>query len=257
MKKIVTLYCQVFVLLLVFKTEQVNAQISHDTDLYKTLKAQDSLLFQVGFNQCDLQVIDSLLPDRFEFFHDKDGYITTKEVFVTTLKDNLCSQGQNLTERVLVEGTLEVFPLYEKGKLYGAIQRGVHQFGNTTARFTHLWLKEQDRWVPSKMMSFDHVTQPAKSRANVSFIELSQIEMNRYLGAYQFSPEFTLSIIYEEGRLFGDAQGQKVAIFPYQSHKFLDESQTTNLNFLVDDTGKVTGLEMDGPEGKMRAKKLD
>ncbi|MDW3193081.1 MAG: nuclear transport factor 2 family protein [Cytophagales bacterium] len=257
MKKIVTLFSQILVLFLVALTEQVCAQISHDSDLYKTLKAQDSLLFEIGFNQCDLQVIDRLLPDRFEFFHDKDGYITSKQTFVNTLRENLCSNGQNMTERVLVEGSLEVFPLYEEGQLYGAIQRGIHQFGTTTARFTHLWLKEQDRWVPSKMLSFDHITQIAPSIADVSFIELSQTELKRYLGAYQFSAEFVLSIIYENGRLYGDAQGQKVEIKPYESHKFLDESLTMDLNFLIDNMGKVTGLEMDGPEGKMHAKKLN
>lgn len=258
MKRSITQVRQIFIILIVLVTStEIKAQVSRDSGLYETLKSKDSLLFEVGFNHCNLKVIEGLLPDRFEFYHDKDGIITSKEGFINTLRENLCSTGQNITQRVLDQGSLEVYPLYEESRLYGAIQMGIHQFGGVTARFMHLWLKEEGEWMPSRMMSYDHVAGGAPKVTDVEFILLSLAEMSVYLGAYEFSPDFTLSIVQEGGILYGDAQGQKVKINPYGDHKFLDESQTMNLNFVVDPAGRVTGLEMEGPEGKMVAQKIN
>ena len=38
----------------IFATQSLSAQVSHDSDLYKQLKARDSLLFDLGFNQCKI-----------------------------------------------------------------------------------------------------------------------------------------------------------------------------------------------------------
>ncbi|HBF18584.1 MAG TPA: nuclear transport factor 2 family protein, partial [Cryomorphaceae bacterium] len=64
------------------------------------------------------------------------------------------------------ENSLEVFPLYKDGKLYGAIQNGVHRFYlretgkedvlTGTARFSHVWLLQGDQWKLSVVLSYDH-----------------------------------------------------------------------------------------------------
>lgn len=257
MKRSITQVGQLLIMLMALATTNLKAQVSRDSALFKELQHQDSLLFEVGFNQCDLKVIAGLLPDQFEFYHDKDGITTSKTAFINTLRSNLCSTGQNSTQRVLVDGSLEVFPLYKQQQLYGAIQMGIHQFGGVTARFMHLWLKENEKWVSSRMMSYDHVAGDVPKITDVAYVTLTLAEIAVYVGAYEFSPDFTLFIVQEEGNLYGDAQGQKVKINPYGNHKFLDESQTMRLNFVLNQSGVVTGLEMEGPEGKMVAQKLD
>lgn len=232
-----------------------SAQVPGDSQLFKTLKAKDSLMFEIGFNNCQVASIEDLLSEQFEFYHDKDGIIQTRTAFIKTLEKNLCRSGKNPYKRILVKGSLEIFPLQKQGELYGAIMTGRHSFGNTMARFTNLFLLEEGEWVASRILSYDHQMKPQKVATEVTFIKLSSDEISRYLGDYEFSPDFVLSIIREGEKVYGDAQGQKVEINPYGNHKFLDDSRTMKLTFTSSESGTITGLLMQGPNGEMTAKK--
>ncbi|MGI9532990.1 hypothetical protein [Lutimonas sp.] len=231
----------------------LHAQISNDEELFKILKTKDSLFFEVGFNECNLNVFKELLPEKFEFYHDKDGITKSREEFINTLKTNVCNAGENNIKRVLEKGSIEVFPLYNNTELYGAIQTGRHSFGSTIARFTNLWLLDDGKWMPARIMSYDHKMNTSPIVSNVEFIKLSPEEMLVYLGSYEFSPDFILSIVTEGDKIFGDAQGQKVEINYYGNHKFLDTSQTMKLNFIVDTAGIVTGLKLISRDREMMA----
>lgn len=254
---------QLFVVVFIFFANSINAQVSQDNQLFKVLKAKDSLMFEIGFNQCDLNQIEQLLPEKFEFYHDKDGIITSRVDFIKSIKKNVCNSGDNRYQRVLKEGSMEVFPLYQNGELYGAIQSGVHsfetgsQFGNTIARFTNLWLKENGEWMPTRIMSYDHKMRDNSAVVNIEFIKLSSGDLSTYLGKYKFSPDFILSIIEKAGKIYGDAQGEKVEVRPIGNHKFLDEKRTIELNFVINDKGRAIGLEMTGSNGKMIAQKIN
>ena len=115
-----------------------SAQVAKTSELYKILKAKDSLLFNVSFNNCDISQIENLISEDFEFYHDKGGINESKESFIDAIKNGLCVTGENSTRRELVENSLQVFPLYNNEVLYGAIQIGIHRFYDTTAKFTHL-----------------------------------------------------------------------------------------------------------------------
>ncbi|MEM9672966.1 MAG: nuclear transport factor 2 family protein [Bacteroidota bacterium] len=156
-KLIIQLVLIIIAILVGFLTS-AQAQIGETSELFTTLEAKDSLLFEVGFNQCDISQFEQLVAEDFEFYHDKAGIDHSKADFVASMRDGLCQNGENSTRRELVKGSLEVFPLYNNGTLYGAIQRGRHQFYETTARFTHLWLLESDEWKIARVLSFDHIT---------------------------------------------------------------------------------------------------
>lgn len=252
MKKILNL----LVLSIVYTTIGT-AQISTQSDLYKTLKAQDSLMFLVGFNNCDIAQIEKIMLEDVEFYHDKGGITKTKSAFSKEFKANLCSNGVNSTQRILEDNSLEVFPLYNGSELYGALQMGVHGFGNTTARFTHLWLIENEEWKLSRILSYDHQQKQVELDNDIKFITLTQEQLVLYKGDYQFSPEFVLSIVAEGDKLYGDAQGQKVEIKPYGNHRFLDSNETMKLNFKIDKGGEVIGLTILGPNRTMEAKKIN
>ena len=86
--------------------------------------------------------------------------------FIQTIKDGVCKSGSSTkSTRELVEGSLEVFLLKNNGNIYGALQNGIHKFYETTndnkvagstAKFSHLWLIENGKWVLKRVFSYDH-----------------------------------------------------------------------------------------------------
>ncbi|MCF8425194.1 MAG: class A beta-lactamase-related serine hydrolase [Bacteroidia bacterium] len=142
------------------------AQVEKNTELYKTILSKDSLLFEVGFNTCDLKQIEILLSEKFEFFHDKDS-ISNKNEFLEKLRNGLCKSPTTYqSRRELILESLQIYPLYKNKVLYGAIQTGNHKFYETvggkketyasSANFTHVWLLENGIWKLTKSLSYNH-----------------------------------------------------------------------------------------------------
>lgn len=144
----------------------VSAQVEPTSVLYKTILEKDSLLFNIGFNTCDISQFEKLLSENFEFFHDKSG-ISDRKKFLNDLKNGLCKSPETYQSRreLIPEKTL-VFPLYNQGELYGAIQYGEHRFYEkmegkpeqyaSTAKFTHVWIIEVGKWKLKSGLSYDH-----------------------------------------------------------------------------------------------------
>lgn len=138
----------------------------YDQNLFKLIKEKDSLLFEIGFNQIDTSQVAKLTSTDFEFYHDEHGITETKIDFVRNIEG--IRELPFKTWRVLVEGSMEVFPLYKDNSqvLYGAIQNGTHDFyqknegenarKTNTARFTHLWIIENEAWKLKRVLSYDH-----------------------------------------------------------------------------------------------------
>lgn len=150
---------------LLFFASSLFAQVQHTDSLYRTLKERDSLLFDVGFNTCDISQFENIVSDNFEFYHDKAGIINSKAAFISGVKNGLCKLDYK-PRRELVEGTLEVYSLEKNGVSYGAIQTGTHKFyaiekskpmyQTDMARFTHVWLLENGVWKFSRGLSYNH-----------------------------------------------------------------------------------------------------
>lgn len=142
------------------------SQEEKNSKLYKTIMSRDSLLFNVGFNTCDVSQFENLLSNNFEFYHDKDS-IQDKALFLKNIRKGLCGSTKTYqARRDLVEGSTEIYPLAKNGVLYGALQIGIHQFFEpvpgqkdkfgSTARFTHLWILENGVWKLRRSLSYDH-----------------------------------------------------------------------------------------------------
>ena len=137
-----------------------------DQNLFDLIREKDSLLFQVGFNQIDTSQVVNLTASDFEFYHDEHGITDSKSAFVNNI--NSIRELPFKTWRVLEEKSMEVFPLYKDNSsvLYGAIQNGINDFyqqnegedarKTNTARFTHLWILENDNWKLKRVLSYDH-----------------------------------------------------------------------------------------------------
>ncbi len=147
-----------------------NTIASHaENDVYTILKANDSLLFERSFNKCETKYLNQLISEDFEFYHDISGLETSKEAFINSMKNGICNPANaTKSRRELVPGTLEVFPLKNNGKIYGALQNGVHKFFETTngvevagsiAKFSHLWILKDEQWQLQRVISYDHKLQ--------------------------------------------------------------------------------------------------
>lgn len=141
------------------------SQADRTSPLFLALKTCDSLLFDVGYNTCDIRQFEALVSDNFEFYHDKAGATLSKKAFIKGIREGLCKLSYK-PRRELVDSSLQVYPLEKNGVLYGAIQTGEHRFYaiekdkpeylTSTARFTNLWLLENGLWKLRRSLSYDH-----------------------------------------------------------------------------------------------------
>ncbi|WP_068593199.1 nuclear transport factor 2 family protein [Cochleicola gelatinilyticus] len=140
-------------------------QISQTSELFIQLQKQDSMLFEVGFNQCNNKVLEEITSEDLEFYHDIGG-IQNKEEFLKAIAKNICGDSENKITRKLKVGSLEVFPLKMNNEIYGALQRGEHWFYRETpseenhktgyAKFSSLWILKEGDWKLKRVYSFDH-----------------------------------------------------------------------------------------------------
>lgn len=142
------------------------AQVEENSELFQTLRTKDSLLFNLGFNTCDISQFRALVSEDMEFYHDQSGVTDSKDAFIASIENGLCKLNYK-ARRELVAGSLQVFPMHGNGQLYGAIQTGEHRFYakypdkkevlTSTAKFTHLWLLEDGQWKLARVLSYDHM----------------------------------------------------------------------------------------------------
>ncbi|MEL6812208.1 MAG: nuclear transport factor 2 family protein [Bacteroidota bacterium] len=224
------------------------AQVKTSSELYKTLKANDSLLFQVGFNTCELSSWEILLAEDLEFYHDKGGVLRSKKDFITQFKNGICGSPDFKSRRELVTESLKVFPLYDNGILYGAIQQGEHRFfestkgrpeqPGSTAKFDHLWIKEEGSWKLKRAFSYDHKMQTPDRKSQE--ISVSQNILQSFTGTYQAPKSGTVIISAKENSLHLKAEGMEAVIYPISKTEFAHKQAPLVFKFVKDDHDKVT-----------------
>jgi hypothetical protein len=122
--------------------------------LYKTIAGLDGELFD-AYNRCELDKLGAMVDENLEFYHDVTGLAVGRKPFVDAIQTNICGKVQ----RVLVPGTLEVYPLHG----YGAVEICVHRFTHPhdpaslgEARSIMLWQLKDGAWHLMRVISFDH-----------------------------------------------------------------------------------------------------
>lgn len=155
----------VLFMLLLGLSYSISGQVSNDSELFLALKKQDSLLFERGFNQCDIEYLKTIISDDLKFYHDQSG-IQDSKGFFESIRKNICSNPKVKPIRKLKRNSLVVYPLYNNGVLYGAIQKGNHDFylreegkadrWTSIAKFTHVWILNEGVWQIDQVLSYDH-----------------------------------------------------------------------------------------------------
>lgn len=156
-------------IIVAFCTSLSFGQLEANSELHLLLAQKDSLLFNAAFNTCNTAVLEELFTEDFEFYHDKGGLTEGRDAFVNPMKENCAERittDLQPSKRILIANSLEVFPLYKDGVLYGAVQHGIHRFESLDkdnsyergdiAKFTHVWIKENSIWKVKRELSYDH-----------------------------------------------------------------------------------------------------
>ncbi|MET0759350.1 MAG: serine hydrolase [Flavobacterium sp.] len=197
-----------FIIAIIFNANS-KAQVDKNIDLYKTILSRDSLLFNVGFNTCDISQFEKLLSKNLKFYHDRDG-ISDRKKFLFDLKNGLCKNPETRqVKRILVKESTKIFPLYKNGILYGALHQGEHLFFEKKenqpgiAKFTNVWELENGDWKLTTSLSFDH--QAYEKQKTVNSIFDNDHEIEKWLKENKV-PTLGLGII-ENGKL------QQVKVF--------------------------------------------
>ncbi len=156
-----TVITSIFTALLLFSCSSKKNQyrltenyVPDDVALYKTIVALDSAFFG-AYNSCEinLEKYSAFYSDSIEFYHDKGGFMNSKQEIVEGTKKHVCGK----VTRELVKGSIEVYPI----KNYGAVEIGLHKFHNKEepnsipkiGRFTVIWKKENNEWKITKVIS--------------------------------------------------------------------------------------------------------
>ena len=138
---------------------------STQSELYFILKEKDSIMFERSYNQLDTSVLEDMATEDVEFYHDQGGATYTRQAFINGMKGlgNLSYKAR----REVKQGSIEVYPMYKNGELYAGILKGEHSFYakepnekpeylTSTAKYTTLWVLENNSWKMSRIYSYDH-----------------------------------------------------------------------------------------------------
>lgn len=129
------------------------------------LAVLDARLFKAAFEDCDMSVLEELLAEDLEFYHDRDGLsYTTGAAFIADVKKD-CASGSSGGKRVLVPDSMTTHMMGD----FGAMQIGRHEFHEVVpdspsiARekgvFMHMWKRTTANaagWQITRVISYDH-----------------------------------------------------------------------------------------------------
>ena len=120
---------------------------------YHNIVHLDSLFF-TAYNHCNIPIMDSLLSDDLEFYHDKGGFSHSKKETMEAVKKNICGK----VTRELLKGSIEVYEING----YGAVEIGFHGFHNNQetetgqthfSKFVHIWRFQNNSWKLTRVIS--------------------------------------------------------------------------------------------------------
>jgi len=123
-----------------------------DIKLYNAIVHMDSVYFD-AYNRCDMDKQAAIFADSLEFYHDGGGLEKSKTRLLSAIKANICGK----VTRVLVPGSIEVYPIPN----YGAVEIALHRFINHAEndhlskpdKFVVVWRLRNNQWQITRVIS--------------------------------------------------------------------------------------------------------
>ena len=128
--------------------------------LYQEIWAADQAAF-AAYNDRNIGEFAQYLSSDVEFYHDQDGRIVPYDTLVKAFKHLFRPERPTQALRMIDSGSFRVYPIPE----YGAVETATHRFYEvsdeekrfaTVAKTFMLWKKVDNRWLLSKIVSYDH-----------------------------------------------------------------------------------------------------
>ena len=121
-------------------------------ELYNTIVHMDSVYFN-AYNNCDIVKQEEIFADSIEFYHDGGGLEKSKQGLLDAIKKNICGK----VTRMLVKGSIEVYPIPN----YGAVEIALHRFINHAEndhlsqpdKFIIIWRLQNNKWQITRVIS--------------------------------------------------------------------------------------------------------
>lgn len=223
-------------------------QLACAQDWQSELRKFDAAYWQ-AYNTCDVAAMERMSADDLEFYHDQGGVMKGVPAFAKAMKNNICGNPNNKVRREAVAGTIRVFPMQDKGKMYGAVMSGDHQFYNASkgvetegsrARFTHMLLLKDGVWKVSRVLSYDHAA--PKFDNKTAAIQLSAMELAQFNGTYVAKDKMVLTVKNAEDHLLVDAGGSLFKLYPSSKNTFFLKERPITAAFSQGASGKGTDL---------------
>ncbi|UKN02274.1 hypothetical protein K6119_01915 [Paracrocinitomix mangrovi] len=262
---------QIGVLISFLVVLSAQAQVYSYSNLYRVLKEQDSIFFERCFNECDLEYLNNHITEDLKFFHDQSGY-QNKEVFLDNTLKYICSDFEKKPIRLLDENSLAVSPLFNNGKLYAAIQTGIHHFflrqenkddvWTSSAKFTHVWVIDDEKWKLSVVLSYNHNNELNESQ-NLEKDPFEEYIFSTYDYAYLSGKKLVVQNSVPKGGLkyTTDNTNKFYAVFWSRIINETNHSFQLRMNFSADSsvlyTSPYTYFNLYLPSAKMKEVSLD
>ena len=210
--------------------------------LEEIIRNQDALFWK-AYNGCQLDEMTHFFTDDLEFYHDKGGLTDTKTALKETLRNGLCGAPDSKLRREAVVETIKVYPLNN----YGAIITGEHifyrhkagqnEYPEESAKFTHIWKFENNRWKMTRVLSYDH--QPVPYKNDKEEIELSAEDLSPFSGTFQGDQTGTVVISVDTPNLALKAEQFGFTLYPQSTDTFFIKERPITFSFVKDDSGRV------------------
>jgi len=136
-----------------FKTKPFVTEHLDPKSLYDSIAMMDAK-WEDAYNNCKLDIMEEIISEDLEFYHDQGGLMTSKQKLIEALKNNICGK----VTRELKKGSLEVYSING----YGAVEMGLHAFHNNNetnnspshySKFVHIWKREKGKWQITRVIS--------------------------------------------------------------------------------------------------------
>jgi hypothetical protein len=225
-----------------------SAQITR-SELTRLITEKDSI-FWVRYNVCDVPGMMEFMSDDVEFYHDKGGAMKLKTNVFPAFEKRLCGNPDSRLRRVAVDGTVAVYPLFNKDTAYGAIisgdhlfyvtQKGKKEFLDGHAKFSQLWTLQADgAWKMSRILSYDH--KDANPNILKRAVYIPEASLRKLVGTYKGTNNIVSHVTVEDGQLVVRSNNKTFVLHAESATKFFSKDADVSFE-VVKDGGKQKRL---------------